>query len=212
MLDNHGFDMWAGEYDKSVDVSDTENEYPFAGYKKIMNAIYGMVMEKCPAKILDIGIGTGTLSFKLYESGNDITGIDFSTEMLMQSKAKMPRAKLIQYDFSQGLPNEINGVKFDFIISTYALHHLDDKSKVGFINALLGNISESGAIIIGDVAFQDRDSLEECKNARGEDNWDDDEFYVVFAALREELSSTCILTYHQYSHCSGILEIRPLHS
>ncbi|MDR0294363.1 MAG: class I SAM-dependent methyltransferase [Oscillospiraceae bacterium] len=211
MLDNHGFDMWADGYDKSVNISDNENEYPFAGYKKIMNAIYGKVMEKSPAKVLDIGIGTGTLAFKLYEAGNDITGIDFSMEMLNQAKARMLNAKLIQHDFSQGLPCELNEIKFDFIISTYALHHLEDMSKVEFIKALLDNINETGAIIIGDVAFQNRDGLEKCKNACG-DSWDDDEFYMVFSELYEKLYDVCVPTYHQYSHCSGILDIRPLHS
>jgi hypothetical protein len=35
MLDNKGFDIWADGYDEDVDVSDDNNEYPFAGYKKV---------------------------------------------------------------------------------------------------------------------------------------------------------------------------------
>ena len=40
MLDNKGFDMWAEGYDKSVNLSEENNEYPFAGYKKVLNYIY----------------------------------------------------------------------------------------------------------------------------------------------------------------------------
>ena len=41
MLNNSGFDLWADGYDKSVGVSDEGNVYPFAGYKKVMNRIFG---------------------------------------------------------------------------------------------------------------------------------------------------------------------------
>ena len=39
MLDNKGFDLWADRYDESVSVSDEDNTYPFAGYKKILGRI-----------------------------------------------------------------------------------------------------------------------------------------------------------------------------
>ena len=35
MLDNKGFDLWADGYDKSVQLSDESNTYPFAGYKQV---------------------------------------------------------------------------------------------------------------------------------------------------------------------------------
>ena len=34
MLSNTGFDLWADNYDKDVGISNEENCYPFAGYKK----------------------------------------------------------------------------------------------------------------------------------------------------------------------------------
>ena len=206
MLDNHGFDLWADGYDKSVNITDDKDLYPFAGYKKLINAIYNAVMAKSPAKILDIGIGTGVLASKLYESGNIITGTDFSSEMLNQSRAKMPNATLIQHDFSNGLPSELSGEKFDFIISTYALHHLTDSEKISFIKSLLTHIDREGSILIGDVSFGDRESFNKCRIASG-DEWDEDECYFVYSELKNELLGYCTITYHQVSHCAGILEI-----
>ena len=69
MLDDKGFDLWAGNYDKAVGLSDEENSYPFAGYKEVLGDIFKKVMSKKNAKILDIGFGTGTLTTKLYENG-----------------------------------------------------------------------------------------------------------------------------------------------
>ncbi|MCL2867319.1 MAG: class I SAM-dependent methyltransferase [Clostridia bacterium] len=207
MLNNHGFDIWADNYDKSVNATDGGNEYPFAGYKRIMNAIYNTVMEKCPMKILDVGIGTGILATRLYDNGNDITGIDFSSKMLEKAKEKMPKSKLIQFDFTKGLPPEITGETYDFIISTYALHHLTDDEKISFIISLLNHISETGVIIIGDVCFQNRDDMEKCQELCG-DEWDDEEFYFVFSELNDKLNTFCMLSYHQISHCGGVMVIR----
>ena len=69
MLDNKGFDLWADRYDKSVGLSEEENTYPFAGYKKVLGNIYKTIMEKSNSVVLDIGFGTGTLTRKLYENG-----------------------------------------------------------------------------------------------------------------------------------------------
>ena len=44
MLNNKGFDLWADGYDKSVGLSDEANTYPFAGYKKVLAAIFQTVM------------------------------------------------------------------------------------------------------------------------------------------------------------------------
>lgn len=209
MLDSHGFNLWAGDYDKSVNAADENNDYPFAGYKKLMNAIYGTIMDKNPASVLDIGLGTGTLSSRLYAGGNEITGIDFSSEMIQKAREKMPEARLIECDFSKGLPEELKNARFDFIISTYAFHHLCDAEKVEFILSLLSYLKENGSIIIGDVGFKNREDLEKCKESSG-DNWDKDEIYFVFSEIERELNGKCIIKNYQFSHCSGVLEVYPV--
>ncbi len=163
MLDDKGFDLWADGYDNSVQLSEENNEYPFAGYKDVLNTIYNLVRKREKAKILDIGFGTGILTKKLYDDGYQIYGIDFSQNMIEIAKEKMPLANLIRYDFSKGLPEEIKDISFDFIISTYAMHHLEDKEKITFIEKLESHLNEDGKIIIGDIAFKTRELLEKCK-------------------------------------------------
>jgi hypothetical protein len=48
MLTTQGFDLWADGYDKSVEEADESNAYPFAGYRKLMNAVYNAVMVRRP--------------------------------------------------------------------------------------------------------------------------------------------------------------------
>lgn len=44
MLNNIEFDLWADGYDKTVGISDEENTYPFAGYKKVLGFIFQAIM------------------------------------------------------------------------------------------------------------------------------------------------------------------------
>lgn len=44
MLNNIEFDLWADGYDKTVGISDEENTYPFAGYKKVLGFIFQTIV------------------------------------------------------------------------------------------------------------------------------------------------------------------------
>ncbi|QQY79663.1 putative AdoMet-dependent methyltransferase [Keratinibaculum paraultunense] len=208
MLDDKGFDLWADGYEKSVQLNEEDNEYPFVGYKDVLGTIYNIVHRKEKAKILDIGFGTGVLTKKLYDDGYKIYGIDFSQRMIEIAKEKMPLAKLFQYDFFKGLPKELESIQFDYIISTYAMHHLEDEDKIKLINKLEEYISRDGRIIIGDVAFQTRELLEQCK-AKYENYWDDEEIYFVFNELKEFFPKEDI-SFTTISHCAGIIQLRKL--
>ncbi len=205
MLDNKGFDLWADGYDKSVQLSEENDEYPFVGYKDILNTIYNIVHKKEKVRILDIGFGTGILTKKLYDDGYEIYGIDFSQKMIEIAKEKMPLANLIKYDFSKGLPEEIKDNSFDYIISTYAMHHLEDEEKNEFIEKLENYLNKGGKIIIGDIAFKTRELLEKCK-ADYNEYWDDEEIYFVFEELKESLFNKNI-SFTEISHCSGVIQI-----
>jgi len=201
MLDSKGFDLWANGYDESVSVSDEDNTYPFAGYKRILGRIYELIMQKPNASVLDVGFGTATLTTKLYENGCVIYGQDFSSRMIELASEKMPDAKLYQGDFAQGLVDPLKQYSYDFIVATYSMHHLSDKQKIRFINELLGHLNDDGMILIGDVAFESRDELNRCREENG-DKWDDDEIYCVVEELRPEFPD---LSFEKITFCSGIL-------
>lgn len=203
MLDNKGFDLWANNYDLSVGISDEDNSYPFAGYKKILNEIYNCILKNSSKNVLDIGFGTGTLTTKLYENGCNIFGQDFSDKMIELAKDKMPNAKLFKGDFSKGLVNELKNQKYDAIIATYSLHHLNDKEKVNFIKELLLLLNENGKIYIGDVMFEKREDLEHCKIECG-DGWDIDEIYFVYDEIKQYFKN---IEFIKFSYCAGIIKI-----
>lgn len=204
MLDNKGFDLWADGYDKSVGLSDEENTYPFAGYRDVSNAIYKKVLESDSNTVLDIGFGTGTLTTALYEKGLTVFGQDFSEEMIKIAKENMPKAKLFAGDFTKGLVESLMENKYDVIIATYSLHHLTDDEKIHFIKSLINLLNPGGKILIGDVAFENREALEACKESY-KDYWDDEEFYFVYDEIKEYFSG---LSFEKYSFCAGVLSLK----
>lgn len=200
MLDSSGFDLWANGYDQSVRLSEEAEEYPFAGYKDILNRIYNRIRKGNGKKILDIGFGTGILAKKLYDDGVKIYGMDFSPEMLRLAGAKMPNAVLLCHDFSKGFPSELEDEKFDFIICTYAIHHLTEKEKTGFLQETKKYLVPGGEILVGDVAFETRRELDECRQRAGEE-WDDEEYYLIAEELAKEFPG---MEFEKISYCSGI--------
>ena len=203
MLDSNGFDLWADGYDKAVGLSEEENTYPFAGYRRVLGIIYAEVMTKPHASVLDIGFGTGTLTAKLYENGCTVFGQDFSERMTALAREKMPEAQLYPGDLKNGLAAPLRGRKYDFIIATYSLHHLSDAEKRVLLPVLLDRLEESGRLLIGDVAFEDRAQLNACRAAAGRD-WDEEECYFVADELKRDFPQ---LLFTPVSHCAGVLEI-----
>ena len=203
MLNHKGFDLWADGYDKSVGLSDEANTYPFAGYKKVLAAIFQTVMQTPNASVLDIGFGTAVLTARLYEQGCTIYGQDFSSRMLELASEKMPDAQLYQGDFTTGLVEPLRDRRYDYIVATYSLHHLTDAEKVPFLNGLLALLKEDGEILIGDVAFRTRVELEACKTQAGA-SWDEDEIYFVADELAPAFPQ---LKFVPFSACAGILSL-----
>ena len=201
MLDEKGFDLWADGYDRTVGVSDEENTYPFAGYREVLGTVYRMVMEKPQATVLDIGFGTAVLTAKLYEHGCTIYGQDFSSRMMELAAEKMPEAHLFQGDFSQGLAEPLRRQRYDYIVATYSLHHLTDGQKIDFLRILQSRLNGNGRIVIGDVAFETRAELDQCRQKAGSE-WDEEEIYFVADELRKFFPN---LSFTRVSYCAGVL-------
>lgn len=207
MLDNKGFDLWASSYDQTVKLSDEQEAYPFAGYEPMMEALYEKVCTKDVQNIVDLGVGTGKLTKRLYDAGHHITGIDFSEEMLKIARDKMPKATFIEGDLHH-TSKLITNQKFDVIISTYAMHHLTDDEKVKLLRELLTHLNEGGAIYIGDISFETHFLQSKCRKQHI-DEWDDSEYYFIVTKLLPIISTFVKVQFKKYAHCCGLWTIQP---
>jgi putative AdoMet-dependent methyltransferase len=206
VLDNKGFDSWAGEYDEDILAMQDEG-YPFEGYYNTLGYIQNKVKTGRAEKILDIGIGTGLLTETLYRERVETTGVDFSDKMLDLAKEKMPNGRFIKFDFNEGLPQEIEGEKFDYVISSYAIHHIDDEQKIDFLKVLIQNLNDGGQVLIGDIAFEKRAAMEKVREQST--GWDEAEHYMVAEKIINELAKHQLKSeFVKTSNCSGVLVIQ----
>ena len=206
MLGNEGFDSWAGEYDEDI-LSMQDKGYPFEGYYNTLGYIQNKVKAGKAEKILDIGIGTGLLTETLYREGVEITGVDFSAKMLDLAKRKMPNGRFIKFDFNEGLPKEIEREKFDYVISSYAINHIDAGQKIDFLKGLIPNLNDGGLVLIGDIAFETRAAMEKVREQST--GWDEAEHYMVAEKTINELAKHQLKSeFVKTSNCSGVLVIQ----
>jgi len=109
-------------------------------------------------KVLDIGCGPGsptTSSAYVLEQvhGSTVAGVDSSDQMIEAAKRNLipeygKRFSGFVSDFNTGVfwISEIDN-KYDFIVSSSALHYLSDKRRVPFLNEIYNHIEDGGALV-----------------------------------------------------------------
>ena len=120
--------------------------------------------------------------------------------MIELAQAQMPEAVLLRHDFSQGLPAALEKERFDFILCTYALHHLDYAAQADFLRTLFRHLAPGGQVLVGDVAFATAQEQAACREKAGAD-WDAEEYYPVAEQLRPSFPD---LRFEKISHCAGV--------
>jgi tRNA (cmo5U34)-methyltransferase len=108
------------------------------------DAFYGAVvdvlhlLEPAPARVLDVGAGTGLLSAQVVEAFPDvrIELLDASEPMLREARERLGESVTAVHvaDMAAGLPDG----PYDAIVSALAIHHLHDADK----RALLGHVHD----------------------------------------------------------------------
>lgn len=101
------------------------------------------------SNVLDVGCGTGRLSFQLSKHCRNVVGVDLSSKNILVAKANkkkdFPNVKFIHADGNN--LNEILSEKFDYSVITYVIHEMPEDER---INLLLKLKSVTNQLIIGD--------------------------------------------------------------
>lgn len=84
----------AGYWDAQAPVFDDDPDHGLRdpGVATAWRRLLGPLVSPAPARVLDVGCGTGSLAVLLAQSGHDVTGVDFSPRMVEQARAKAAAA------------------------------------------------------------------------------------------------------------------------
>ena len=82
-----------------------------------------------PARVADLGCGSGSLSVLLAEQGYDVSGVDLSDEMLVRARSKTSAAGM-DVSFAQGDAShpDLGAGEFDVVLCRHVLWALPDPS------------------------------------------------------------------------------------
>lgn len=102
--------------------------------------------------IMDFGAGTGLLSFKVAPMVCSVTGVDLSAGMLEQLAAKNSSSLHVD-PLCRDIMKSPLEVKFHGIVSSMAMHHVDDT--VRLFQTFYDHLGRDGFIAIADLVEED---------------------------------------------------------
>jgi putative AdoMet-dependent methyltransferase len=201
------FDDWADDFDAFVAAS--IDDFPFAGYAAVLDAIVAPVVAAGARRVLDLGIGTGAVTDALLaaDPALEAWGIDFSPRMLAKAAQRAPGATLIEADLAAGLAG-LPLPPFDAVVTSYVLHEFPDEAKADLLVDASGLLEPGGVLVVGDIAFPDDAALRAARErAHG---WDESEHYAVAEAFLPLLAERNIGgAFQPISWCAGVFILRP---
>ena len=117
------------------------------------NALMLDLVTEPPARILDVGAGTGMLSALVLDRfpAAQLVAIDLSADMLAECEAKLSgfagRFALIQGAY----PALDFGAGFDLVVSSLVMHHLSHADKRAGFGKLFDAMNPGGTLLVRDV-------------------------------------------------------------
>ena len=115
-------------------------------YKNTTKFIVSNISE--PKRILDLGAGTGLLSYFWYQHcpESEYVLVDIADEMLNIARKRFAGVDSVSYqvlDYSNGLPNG----DFDVIASALSIHHLENADKMKLFERIYNKLPSGGLFV-----------------------------------------------------------------
>jgi len=215
---NRFYDQIADEYDSLVQEDVQANRFPYAAYNHLQDIIADYIAGNkhlSKVKVLDIGIGTGSLYEKIMPEKIDITGIDNSKTMLEIAHMRLPEARLISFDIQKGIPQALKQENFDYIVINYLFKHFDHPMITATINQLVKLLAPFGKIFIGDILFFDESVRQLYLNDHPDDLYPG-YYYHAYMDIIQSIDDDLALSFMEVNEYTGIMIVEkyyenPLH-
>lgn len=121
--------------------------------KGIANLIVNNIKFNKSMELMDFGAGTGLLSYFIAPYVKKIVAVDNSPSMLLEFENKCDDFSCETEVLEKDLSSETLDRKFDGIISSMTIHHLEDTRAL--LSKLYGMLDDEGFIAIADLDSED---------------------------------------------------------
>ena len=150
------------------------------------------------------------LSSSLYHKGATIYGVDSSQKMLEIARENMPNGLFYRWDISDDISELFKDITFQYIISSYAVHHFAGDIKIEIVQSLLKCLNDNGKIMIADISFRTEHDQEICQSKYA-DRWDQTEHYMIAQNLIPLMEKIGVnVQYQRISVCAGMLIVNKM--
>lgn len=199
------FDAWAAGYDQDAF---SNSGFPFERYTEVLQTVLHLAQPFPGHSVLDLGCGTGNLTLLFADRGCQVTGTDFSSEMLTLARRKLPSAAFLQADIRGPWSAELPA-SFGRIVSAYAFHHFDQSHKVQIIADLaITHLNPDGCLVIADIAFPSLAAEEAVRSVLGND-WAQEFYWIADQDTRALQAAGLQVTYQPVTPYAGVFRIQP---
>lgn len=154
---------FAQEYRDGADVYIVERKRML----EILKSFYTHFVGNRPnSRILDLGCGDGIVAYELLKNDDSIeaTLIDGSEDMLSKAKDHLKNFRNIHFiraSFQEVLKTGSTLQRYDFIVSSLAIHHLTMEEKTALFRIVYSHLNFDGWFLNVDVILAPSDALEQ---------------------------------------------------
>lgn len=126
-----------------------------AGLGTVVDAVVARAGKTAGAVAVDLGCGSGQVTFPLARSCSHVLAVDIDTNAIEMLVARAGREGVdnIQAVAQPVETLDLEPESVDLIVSNYALHHLRDADKQSLIERTLVWLRPGGRLVIGDMMF-----------------------------------------------------------
>jgi len=134
---------------------------------QIMKSFYRhFLMDGGHKEIMDLGCGDGIIAHELLALDRQVSAtlIDGSEDMLDKARERLrgiENVRFIRASFQEILEKDILGRKFDFIVSSLAIHHLTMDEKRELFRMIHSHLHDGGYFMNIDVVIAPAEALEQ---------------------------------------------------
>ena len=150
--DQWNYDGRALTHDRVVSHPNKDPLDEYKDYEEALETVVQTIAAQINEVGLDLGTGTGNLAGRFLKAGNVMCGIDQSRQMLRQCRMKFPEMETKLGNF---LTIPYLDDKFDFVVSSFAFHHLTDEQKQLSLTEIDRVLKPHGRLCIADLIYHD---------------------------------------------------------